>query len=290
MALPTDGLRTFVAVAERRSFTQAGRAVNRTQSAVSMQIKRMEEELGRPLFLRAAGKVDLTPEGETFLGYARRMLKLHDQALAAVADPGLSGVVRFGSPEIYGPRFLPRILSRFADACPRVQVDVRCDPSRVLEAMVDDGALDMAVLTQPEPSPGCEVIHRESVAWAVSESCNVHERSPVPVAVFDQGCFMRAWALSALEASGKGSRVAYVSPSTAGILAAVEAGLAVAPVAVGSVRPGMRVLGPEEGFPLLPSAVVVLKRAARPGSRAGDKLAAIVVEGFRRARISGVPD
>ena len=121
MQLPTDLLRTFATVADTRSFTRAGDIVHRTQSAVSMQIRRLEEEVGSPLFLRAGKVVSLTPEGETLLGYARRILALHDEAVASVSAPDMTGVVRLGSPDDFVGRFLPKILAGFAEAYPRVR-------------------------------------------------------------------------------------------------------------------------------------------------------------------------
>jgi DNA-binding transcriptional LysR family regulator len=118
--LDTDLLRTFVAIADSGSFTRAGELVHRTQSAVSMQVKRLEEALGKPVFQRQGRTVALTAEGEALLGYARRILKLHEEAVATLTRPDLVGTVRIGIPDDYVMRFLPGILTRFAQAYPRV--------------------------------------------------------------------------------------------------------------------------------------------------------------------------
>jgi DNA-binding transcriptional LysR family regulator len=147
MQLPNDLLRTFMSVVDTQSFTRAGQAVNLTQSAVSQQLKRLEQELGQELFARNGREVALTPAGEALLPYARRMLLLHDEAVSALSRPEMVGLVRLGSPDDYAARFLPSILARFAQAFPRVQVYVRCEPSSRLHHLLAESALDLIVVT-----------------------------------------------------------------------------------------------------------------------------------------------
>lgn len=281
MEIPTEVLRTFVAAADAGSYTSAATMVHRTQSAVSMQMKRLEEGVGRALFERNGRAMRLTSQGRTLLFYARRILKLNDEALAAVARPELSGRVRLGAPEDYAERLLPRVLARFAGTYPQVQVDVVCEPGfRLLEAL-DNGGLDLMVHSNCEVPQRGEAIYREQVVWVTSNRHLAHEQDPLPIAVYHDGCIFREWAIRSLEGAGKSFRIAYTSLGIAGILAAVKGGLAIAPVGRSTLVEGMQVLGVADGFPELPTAVVTLIKARGAASPAVQSLADYVAEGFR---------
>ena len=279
--LDTDLLRTFVAIADFGSFTRAGELVHRTQSAVSMQIKRLEKALGKPVFQRQGRTVALTAEGEALLGYARRILKLHEEAVVTLTRPDLVGAVRLGIPDDYVMRFLPDILTRFAQAYPRVQVDVQCEPSHKLTSLLQRRRLDLGLITCGPGEEIGEVLRREPVVWATSERHFAHEQDPLPLALFQKGCFVRDSAMKSLDEAGRSYRVAYSSPSLTGIHAAVSAGLAVTAIARTIVPTGVRALSAEEGFPLLPIASITLQRAPRAGSTVIDCLATHIAEGFR---------
>ena len=285
MDFPTDLLRTFVAAADAESYTTAASMVHRTQSAISMQMKRLEEGVGRPLFQRNGRSMKLTSEGQTLLWYARRILKLHDEALAAVARPELSGRVRLGAPDDYAERLLPRVLSRFAGAYPQVQVDVSCEPGAKLLALLDNGGLDLVVRTWGEVPERGEAIYREQVVWITSSRHLAHEHDPLPIAVYHEDCIFRQWAIKSLDGAGRSYRIAYTSPGTAGILAAVKGGLAVAPMGRSTIPEGVRVLGPADGFPQLPTAVVTLIKPSGPLSPAVESLAIHVAESFRELAV-----
>ena len=280
--LDPDGLRTFVAIVDTGGFTQAAKQVHRTQSAVSMQVRRLEETLGRTLFQRDGRGVQLAPDGEALLGYARRLLKLHDEAVAALMRPALSGRVCVGTPDDYVDRFLPEILARFARAFPRVQVEVTCETSVNLRRLLATGErLDLAVITAgcpPDGEPG-EVLRREPVVWATAERHLAHEQEPLPLALFQAGCVFRDWALASLNQSGRPYRIAYTSASFSSILAAVKAGLAVTALCRSVLPAGVRPLGVEEGFPALPSTAITLHRG-RPESAVAEGLAGYLREGF----------
>jgi len=281
MELPTDLLRTFVAAADAESYTSAAAMVHRTQSAVSMQMKRLEEGMGQPLFERNGRAMRLTSQGVTLLWYARRILKLNDEAVAAVARPELSGSVRLGAPEDYAERLLPRVLARFAETYPQVQVDVVCEPGARLLAALDNSELDLMVHTNCEVPLRGETIYREQVVWVTSNRHLVHEQDPLPIAVYHEGCIFREWALRSLEGAGRSYRIAYTSLGIAGILAAVRGGLAVAPVGHSTLADGLRILGPADGFPELPTAVVTLIKSRGTPSPAMTSLADHVSESFR---------
>lgn len=185
--IPTDVLRSFVAIADTGSFTQAATQVFRTQSAVSQQINKLEDIVGRPVFLREGRSITLTTEGDSLLAYARRILKLHDEALAAIAEPDVEGIVRFGMPDDYVARFMPPILSRFARQYPRVQVELTCESSIKLAGKIADEVIDIALITVMPGLPRAEIVRRETVHWATSPHHLVHEEDPLPIAVFEPG-------------------------------------------------------------------------------------------------------
>jgi len=279
--LDPELLRTFVAIVDAGGFTPAARQVHRTQSAVSMQVRRLEETLDRVLFQRDGRGVQLAPDGEALLGYARRLLKLHDEAVAALTRPDLSGRVRVGTPDDYVDRFLPDILARFARAFPRVQVEVLCETSANLRPLLAEDRLDLAVLTAgctPDGESG-EVLRREPVVWATADRHLAHEQEPLPLALFQSGCAFRDWALASLNGSGRPYRIAYTSASFSSLLAAVKAGLAVTALCRSVLPAGVRPLGVEEGFPPLPQTAITLHRG-RPGSVVVERLAGYLREGF----------
>src|ERR1044072_256436 len=166
--LDNDVLRTFVAIAETGNFSTAAEAVFRTPSAVSMQIKKLEEQLGATLFLRDARSVSLTRHGEMLLSYARNILALSNEAVSRFIMPELSGVVRLGAPEDIGERLLPSILKSFAESYPGIMVDVTIDMSIGLKKRMEEQRLDLALIncaTRPFPTGG-EVVFRERLVWA----------------------------------------------------------------------------------------------------------------------------
>lgn len=246
-SLDADVLRTFVAIAEQGGFTRAGEVVNRTQSAVSMQMKRLEEDiLQRQLFERDGRQVRLTAEGQVLLGYARRILKLHGEVFNTLRMPHMVGLVRIGTPDDYAMRFLPTILSSFAQAYPLVQVEVHCDSSKQLMLRQD---LDLTIVTREPGNEIGQLLRQERLVWAAAEGFCPHEQRPMPVALFNTDCFCRAWTCNALEAQGIDYRIAYTSPSLAAIFAIVTAGLAVTAQLQSLIGGNIRILGESEGLP-----------------------------------------
>ncbi len=273
LTLETPLLRTLVAVSETGSFTRAAAQVHRTQSAVSMQIKRLEETVGKPLLERDRRQARLTREGEALVAYARRILNLHDEALAAVSQPEVTGLVRIGTPDDYAAGFLPQVLSDFAETHPNVEVEMRCEISAKISQAFERGEVDVALLTSGSWLKGGEIIRRERITWATSVRHMVHERDPVPLAVFEPGCLFRESALVALDEIERPFRIAYSSESYAGLVTAALAGLAVTVMARSSVPAGLRELSPDEGFPVLPSVDIALLRPPPGRSHAADRLA-----------------
>ncbi|MFL1454040.1 LysR substrate-binding domain-containing protein [Marinobacter sp. GN3S48] len=277
--LDTDVLRTFVAIAECGSFTRAAKQVFRTPSALSMQIKRLEEILGHVLFVREARHVRLTPEGEVLLGYGRRLLRLNEEAIQQFLTPTLEGRVSLGTSDDVGSRILPGVLAQFARSYPAVQVDVVVGSSKQHLERLDAGELDMALITignQGQEMRG-EVVHTEPLVWAGREGGIAANRSPLPVALASHGCVWRRAALRALDEAGMSYRVAYTCDNCSGQEAAMFADLAVAPFPLSLVRPPLRKLD-REGLPALSDYQIALVRHG--GNPVQDALAGHVKEAF----------
>lgn len=249
--LELDVLCTFVAIADTGSFTLAAAAVFRTPSAVSMQIKKLEETLGRAVFNRDARAVTLTLDGELLLGYARRLLAINREAVSKFIVPDITGVVRLGSPDDYGERVLPHVLKRFAQSHPSIAVDVVIDQSSKLRRRLEENVLDIAIVTcrgRGSPDDG-EILLSEPIVWAGAKGGCAHLKEPLPVSIWEEGCAWRAAALDALGREGRDYRVAYMSAHTAGQRAAILADLAVAPLPKSFIGDQLTMLGPKDGLP-----------------------------------------
>jgi DNA-binding transcriptional LysR family regulator len=253
MDLPTDLLRTFIAVLDHGGFTRAAEAVHLTQSAVSMQMRRLEEIVDKSLFARKGRSVTPTPDGETLAGHARQILKLHDEALWALAQPEVKGTVRLGIPDDY-VSFLPAIFTRFSRTYPKVRVEIICHQSTEIHELMRKEELDLALVTANcgNPSTVGIVVRMEPVVWIACSKRAVEKENPLPLAMFTDRCFVHEAAIRMLEEMGRSCRIAYSSPSIAGLIAAVRSGLAVALVTKISLPGGVRILGPDDGFPIMP--------------------------------------
>lgn len=251
--LDIDVLRTFVAIADSRSFSAAAEMVFRTPSAVSMQIKKLEEQLDSTLFLRDARSVTLTQGGETLLSYARRILALSHEAAGRFRQPGMSGLVRLGAPDDIGERFMPTILKRFSEVYPLITVDVTVDTSTQLRKRLQEQRLDLTLVNFMPGSPATpgETIYREQLVWAGARCGTAYSRDPLPVSIWEDGCGFRQAALSHLEKEKRHYRVAYLSAHTMAQRAAVVADLAVAPLPRSYLTDQMTALGSRQGLPEL---------------------------------------
>lgn len=278
-SIDTEVLRTFVAIADQGGFTRAGEQVNRTQSAVSMQMKRLEEDvLQRKLFERDGRQVRLTPEGQVLLGYARRILKLHSEVFNTLREPHMVGLVRIGTPDDYVMRFLPGILKRFSKAYPLIQIEMHCESSQVLMQRRD---LALTVISRQPGDDIGELLRTERLVWAAAQSFCVDEHQVVPLAVSGTDCFGTQWTQTALEAAGLDYRLAYHSSNCAAIQSVVGAGLAVMASMESLVTEDLRILGSNEGFPPLPSMNLRLLRNPAMASPITECLAEYILEGFK---------
>lgn len=288
--LDADLLRVFVLIAEGRSFTRAAAMVGRTQSAVSMQVKRLEQALGQEVMHRGkGGAVELTPHGEYLLTRARQILALNDEVMATFREPAIAGTVRLGSPDDYAFGYLPPILKRFAETHPAVQVDVLCAPSEELVNKLSDGELDLALLSDgaaPRRWPSV-ALWRGPLVWVTATRYAPHRQDPLPLALAHQdplaarqACDWSRAAVQALEKAGRPYRIAYTSSSQTGTHAPVLAGLAVTISAVCWLPEGLRPLRPDEGLPPLPDFGILMVKGRRPNQPVTDALAAHIEENF----------
>ena len=284
--LDTDVLRMFVAIAESGSFTQAAKQVFRTPSALSMQVKRLEETLGQVLFVREARRVRLTPEGEVLLSYGRRLLRLNEEAVTHFLAPSLEGTVCFGTSDDVGSRILPRVLAHFARSHPGVQVNVVVGRSVDLHERLKREELDLILMTvgnDAQPMGLGEIVYSEPLVWAGLEGGVAARRSPLPLALASHGCAWRGMALSALDHAGLTYRIAYSCESCGGQEAALQADLAVAPLPQGLVRPPLRRVDNDARLPPLSNLQVTM--VCRPGAGAAtETLAEHVKAAFRALR------
>ncbi|MBK5957753.1 LysR family transcriptional regulator [Rhodoplanes elegans] len=275
--LDVDQLRTFVAIAETGSFTRAAEIVHKTQSAVSMQMKRLEERIARPLFARDGRQSKLTEDGERLLDYARRIVKLNVEAVSAFGDEELTGRVRLGVPDDYADRYLPEIMARFSRVYPGVELTVVCEPSIDLALRIDESELDIAIVTSCETTRAVEVFRQEQLLWVTSSRHAIHLDSPLPLALGRSSCKWRHSAIESLDRIGRSHRLLFSSGNAGAISAAVLAGLAVSVSATSGLRPGMRVLTPADGFPALPPCQIGLLRNPHERSALADALAGHIV-------------
>ncbi|MEO0485336.1 MAG: LysR substrate-binding domain-containing protein [Pseudomonadota bacterium] len=252
--LDLDLLRTFVAIAETGNFSAAAARVFRTPSAVSMQVKKMEDALERPLFLRDSRSVRLTEDGERVLAHARRMVALDHEFRAEFDPKALRGEVRIGVPDDVAERFLPDMLRRFCCSYPGVQIHAVVANTGPMIDMVAERRLDAAIITrlpsQRDQRPG-EVLFRERLVWAGAKCGVAHEQDPMPVSVWDTTCAWRKAGLEGLEAQGRDYHIVLESGHLSGQKAAVLADLAVAPIPRSALGGDVVEVPPSRGLPLL---------------------------------------
>jgi DNA-binding transcriptional LysR family regulator len=273
--LEFDLLRAFVAVAECGGFRRAAERLHLTQSTVSQQIKRLEQETSRALFVRNTRAVALTDEGEMLLGDARRLLQLEEDARHRLTAPRLSGVVRLGAVEEVAGDSLPPALGRFARLHPNVRLEVLVGLSAELIDEMDAGALDVVLAKRPWGTTRGRFVWREPLVWAAAETFDLAPGAILPLALFKDHSVSRAAAIEAFRASDRPWQIVYTSPSLTGVRAAALAGLAVTPLPASAIGPGLRVLGEEDGLPPLPDLEFAIFENPRPGPAAAALAAAL---------------
>lgn len=288
--LDPDCLRAFVAVADAGSFTTAAQRLLRGQSAVSLQIKRLEDQLGVRLFDRGSRHVALTGEGELVLDQARRLLALNDALVSRAREPQLTGLVRLGVPEDFATAHLPALLAEFSRAHPQVALEVTCELTLPLLDRFGAGELDLALVKREPagPTTGRRVWH-EALVWAAAAPVMIEEAEVLPLVCSPQPCVLRRRATTALDAVERPWRIAYSCGSLAGNLAALRAGLGVA-VLPREMVPGDLVILEDRGLPELADLEVALIAAAElspPAARLRDTIVRQLEHGRAPQRRTG---
>jgi DNA-binding transcriptional LysR family regulator len=286
-ALDPELLQAFVAVADQRSFTRAASQLGRTQSAISMQIRRLEDRLGAELFHRTKAHVELSGAGEGLLGYARRILALNDEAVARLREHKVEGVVRLGVMDDYGTAILPPLLAGFMAGYPLIQVQMETGLTSTMPGRLGE-AYDLVIAMHPAGSGEGEFLRHEQAVWAASPHHPIEAQDPLPVALYPQGCLFRKWAMETLDQAGRRWRLAFVSHSLAAAEAIAAEGLAVTVVKSGTFPARLRPLTDRDGMPPLPMADICLHRAAKL-SRAAALLADHLHEAIAREKTLPAP-
>jgi DNA-binding transcriptional LysR family regulator len=285
--LDTDQLRSFLAIVDAGSFTRAAERVHKTQSAVSMHVRGLEDQLGCALFVKQGRGAKLTSEGERLIDYARRIMRAEAEAMAALSRKGLEGSVRFGVPDDYAEAFLADILKGFNRRHPLVEIAVTCENSVELAALVHAGALELALVTDYEGLPGFELIREEPLRWAASRGFKIPVGEPIPLAMGSLACLWRRVADEALEGRRESVRGLFVSKNYTAVGAVARAGLAVTVLPESLIGEGLRALGPAEGLPRLPDTRMGLIHAPGAASEEAKAFAeavrATIGEGARKA-------
>lgn len=261
-------LRSFLCVVETGSITETARRLGRTQPAITLQMKRLEDLTGKILFKPDSRRPVLTEEGALVVSYAKSILRLHDELLDKLSSADIEGHVVLGIPDLYAAYLLPSILALFRKAFPRIQVELRCSLSTPLVQHVQKGDVDIALVTRMGGFTGGQVVRQEQLVWLMAEGHDVHLAEPVPLALLPPGNIYRDHAIEALERAGRKWRIACVSESVGGLQAAVFSGMAVTVLCKSAQVHGMRQLGVADYFPPLPKVDLLLYRSPGQASSA----------------------
>ena len=270
-------MRTFVMLVEEQSVTRVARRLNRTQPAISFQIGRLSDAVGRPLFEYDLRHPRLTRHGEMLLPYARQMLKMHDEAYSRLSNEEIAGRVTLGCPDLYAAFLLPETLASFRAAYPGIEVTVRCALSAQLAEEISEGRVDVALATKmPNVHPvvsSITVLRNEPLVWLGAKSGTAFQDKVLPLALLPEGNLYRDYALQALNEVGRAWRIACVSESIAGMEAMALADAAVIVLAESVKVSGLRRLTERDGLPPLPPVELVLWQRKHGISAAADHLA-----------------
>lgn len=271
--MQTDLLRTFATVADLRSFTRAGEVLGRTQPAISLQIKRLEELVRAPLFERESTPLRLTPTGEQLATYARQILFLHDEAVARLFRPHLTGAIHVGLPNDFAVTLLPEVLGEFAAANADIRLEVACDISANLLRGLQEGRHDLIVaMTAEQAAPTAAKLWADRLAWVVPPARGIEAVRPLPLIAYPEGCVYRTRMTDALSRAGIPWDISCTTASLSGLKAAVQAGLGLTVLSVNTMPSGFAILPPEAGFPGLADVTVGLYYARERLSDVGQSL------------------
>ncbi|MFD8381001.1 LysR family transcriptional regulator [Streptomyces sp. NPDC059679] len=276
-------LRTFLMVAQTLSFTQAGHRLGLRQSTVSQHVRKLEDEVGRPLFTRDTHGVELTEDGEAMLGFARTILEANERAASWFQGTRLRGRLRFGASEDFVLSRLPEILEGFRRDHPEVDLELTVELSGTLHERLAAGKLDLVLAKRSEERPGGRLVWRDKLVWIGSERLRLDPDRPLPLIVFPPPGLTRARALEVLERHGRPWRIVCTSGSLNGLVAAARAGLGVMAHTRGLIPPGLTGIPDRAGLPELGPVEFVLLHGRRQrdsaARAAADRLAAAILAG-----------
>jgi len=287
--LPTDVLRTLVTIVDLGSFTKAGDKLGRTQPAISLQIRKLEDAVGHRVFDTSGRSCQLTPDGEILVRYARQLLCLNDEAVARLQRRPATGRLRIGLPVDYAVDFFQRVLTNFLEEHRDVEIEIACDVSSSILKMLSNDDLDIAIAMSEGPSsPALAFSWAERPIWVAASGSDVRLRSPVPIAAHNEGCPYRARMIDTLDRIGKPWRIAFTSPGINGLQNAVLAGFGVSALTSRTLLGGMHVLTQDEGFPPLPDVHLGLHYKHSLASTAGMMLASYLTKSLHDSGQTGL--
>lgn len=279
MLYDTSLLRTFVAICDCGSFTKAAQEVNLTQSAVSLHVKRLEDQVGARLIVRNARGIRLTAQGEVLQSYARRILALYKEAERSLSRNG-AGLIRIGVPEYFDLHTLSSLLRQFSARYPAVRLQIELGIGPDISALLDEGELDLAIVSHEIGEGDGIPLRRERRVWAAGRGMKLSPDEPAPLALYPPFCRWRQLAMEELDQAGRSWKLEIQSAGTAGILAALDANLAITILPEFNLPPTFKVLGRAEALPELPDFEFVLRRSGTR-SPAASHLAELIVNFFQ---------
>lgn len=270
--LSLDALRAFITVFEEQSFTQAADRLSRSQPAISLQLKRLEEQIGRPLLQREGARLKLTETGQELYQGGLQLLTQHDQLLARFQHQPISGQVRLGIPSEFATALLPRILGQFASSYPQITLEVTSALSRELRLQASRGSFDV-ILTVAEQAPEHAILVKEDALVWVGGRPDAAVQNPLPLVLASEGCVYRRRTLNTLKEASLPWRITYTNNDLTGIRSALHSGLGLTVLARSSVPTDLYELkGSESSLPALGNINIFLERHGQSHNVAADHL------------------
>lgn len=253
-------LHTFKTIAECNSLSVAAQRLHKTQAAISIQLKKLEELVGKRLLNRGHQSAALTADGEVLLQYARKLLALSSEAMGNFNSNEISGVVRFGIPDDYASAFLMPVLQQFSKDHPSVSLRIRNDISQNLFSDLENGELDLALVTQRSTDSGGEILRCDSLHWVAAQETQLTPGAPIPLALYPHGCGYRSHILNALSSAQIDYEIAFECTGVTGVKLAVDSGLAIAATSDPLIQPNWRIIDSNElGLPVLGTVIIELR-------------------------------